>query len=161
MNELKINMQHVLEAEQRILPHVPAPNLIRSWRLERELQLPEHRRIWLVDYGWTPSGSFKLFGACNWMAAHLEQLAGAPVAAHSSGHFASGIAYAGMRLGTRVIVVMPETAPRVKFELTQSFGAEVRTYDIATDHLTGQRDKLTREIAEVENAVQASPYVDP
>lgn len=161
MDKLKIGMPQVLEAEQRIMPHVPAPNLIRSWRLERELRLPEHRRVWLVDYGWTPSGSFKLFGACNWMAAHLQQLDGRPVAAHSSGNFASGIAYAGMRLGTRVIVVMPETAPQVKFELTRSFGAEVRTYDIATDHLTGQRDKLTREIAEVENAVQASPYDDP
>lgn len=161
MSELKIGMPEILAAEQRILPHVPAPALIRSWRLERELGLAEDRRVWLVDYGWTPSGSFKLFGACNWLAAHLPGLEGRPVAAHSSGNFASGIAYAGMRLDTRVIVVMPETAPRVKFELTQSLGAEVRTYDIATDHLTGQRDKLTREIAEEENAVQASPYDDP
>src|SRR5690606_14483197 len=38
---------------------------------------------------------------------------------------------------------------------------EVRTYDIATDHQTGQRDRMTREIAEREQAVQASPYDDP
>ena len=56
---------------------------------------------------------------------------------------------------------MPESAPRVKFALTRSFGAEIRTYDIATDHLTGIRDKLTKEIAETENALQASPYDDP
>src|SRR5437667_7802167 len=37
-------------------------------------------------------------------------------AAHSSGSFASCIAYAGMRFGHRVMVVMPQTAPRVKFE---------------------------------------------
>jgi threonine dehydratase len=60
-----------------------------------------------------------------------------------------------------VIVVMPQTAPRVKFERTRSFGAEIRTYDITRDHLTGDRDRITREIAEVEQAVQASPYDDP
>ena len=71
------------------------------------------------------------------------------------GNFASGISFAGMRYGKRVIIVMPESAPQIKFERTRSFGAEIRTYDIATDHLTGQRDALTRQIAEEENAVQA------
>jgi threonine dehydratase len=95
------------------------------------------------------------------MANNLERLGTRPVAAHSSGNFASGIAYAGMRFERRVIVVMPQTAPRVKFEKTQSFGAEIRPYDITRDHETGERDRLTREIAEVEGAVQASPYDDP
>jgi threo-3-hydroxy-L-aspartate ammonia-lyase len=57
--------------------------------------------------------------------------------------------------------VMPQTAPHVKFELTRSFGAEIRTYDIARDHETHERDRLTRDIAEQEGAVQASPYDDP
>lgn len=138
----------------------PAP-LIRSHAIERELNLPSSRRVWLKDYGWTASGSFKLMGALNWMAAHAERIGARPVAAHSSGNFASGIAYAGMRFGKRVIVVMPETAPRVKLEKTRSFGAEVRFYDIARDHATGERDRMTREIVEREGAVQASPYDDP
>jgi threonine dehydratase len=156
-----VTMADVLAAEGRIREHVFSPPLIRSWAIERHLGLSESRRVWLRDYGWTPSGSFKLFGACNWMAARVPTLNGRPVAAHSSGNFASGIAYAGMRFGVRVIVVMPDTAPQVKFRRTQSFGAEVRTYNIARDHETGERDRLTREIAEVENAVQASPYDDP
>lgn len=123
--------------------------------------LPANRAVWLKDYGWTPSGSFKLLGALNWMANNLERIGDRPVAAHSSGNFASGIAFAGMRFKKRVIVVMPETAPQVKFERTRSFGAEIRTYNIARDHATGERDKLTREIAEVEHAIQASPYDDP
>jgi threonine dehydratase len=49
----------------------------------------------------------------------------------------------------------------VKFGLVRSFQAEIRTYNIARDHETGERDHLTREIAEQENAVQASPYDDP
>ncbi|AMV36916.1 threonine/serine dehydratase [Planctomyces sp. SH-PL62] len=148
-------------AETVIRRHLSPVPLIRSYALERKLGLPESRRVWLKDYGWTPCGSFKLLGALNWMDAHAEELGDRPVAAHSSGNFASGIAFAGMRYGRKVIVVMPETAPRVKFELTRSFGAEIRTYDIARDHLTGDRDRLTREISEVEGAVQASPYDDP
>lgn len=161
MDLLPVSIHDIQVAETAIRPHVHSAPFIRSVALERRLGLPADRYIWLKDYGWTPSGSFKCLGGLNWMARHIPTLSDRPVAAHSSGNFASGIAYAGMRFGKRVIVVMPESAPRVKFELTRSFGADIRTYDIATDHLTGVRDKLTREIAETENAVQASPYDDP
>jgi threonine dehydratase len=156
-----VTIDDVRDAEGVIQQHVSPAPLIRSHALEAMLGLPPGRRVWLKDYGWTPSGSFKLLGALNWMANNIGRMGDRPVAAHSSGNFASGIAFAGMRYDRRVIVVMPETAPRVKFELTRSFGAEVRTYDIARDHETGERDRLTREIAEVEGAVQASPYDDP
>ncbi|MDA1055080.1 MAG: threonine/serine dehydratase [Planctomycetota bacterium] len=151
----------VLQAEPRVRPHVSPAPLIRSYALEKELGVEATRCVWIKDYGWTPVGSFKLLGALNWMAVHQNEIGDRPVAAHSSGNFASGIAYAGMRFGKRVIIVMPETAPQVKFELTRSFGAEIRTYDIATDHQTGVRDRITREIAEDERGVQASPYDDP
>ncbi len=161
MSILIANIGDVRAAETVIRQHVTPAPLIRSYALEKELGLPSGRRVWLKDYGWTPSGSFKLLGALNWMANNLEWIGSRPVAAHSSGNFASGIAFAGMRYGKRVIVVMPESAPAVKFKLTQSFGAETRTYDIARDHETGDRDRLTREIVDVEGAVQASPYDDP
>ncbi len=140
--------------------HLSPPPLIRSYALEQELGFDENRRVWLKDYGWTPVGSFKLFGALNWTAQNLELIGNRPIAAHSSGNFASGISFAGMRYGKRVIIVMPESAPKIKFERTRSFGAQIRTYDITTDAQTGERDRLTREIAEQENAVQASPYDD-
>jgi threonine dehydratase len=151
----------VRNAETAIRPYFSPAPLIRSYALERALSLSTGRRVWLKDYGWTPSGSFKLMGALNWMARNLERIGDRPVAAHSSGNFASGIAFAGMCFRRRVIVVMPETAPRIKFERTRSFGAEIRTYDIERDHLTGERERMTREIAEKEGAIQASPYDDP
>ena len=155
------DIEDVRDAERLIREHVSAAPMIRSYALETALGLPSTRRVWIKDFGWTPSGSFKLLGGLNWMAHHAAEIGDRPVAAHSSGNFASGIAYAGMRFGKRVIVVMPETAPGIKFERARSFGAEVRTYDISRDHETGERDRITREIAEVENAVQASPYDDP
>jgi threonine dehydratase len=151
----------VRDAQRVIRRHVSPAPLIRSWPLEQELGFPEGRRVWLKDYGWTPVGSFKLLGALNWTERNLDRIGDRPIAAHSSGNFASGISFAGMRYGKRVLIVMPESAPQIKFDLTRSFGAEIRTYDISTDHETGERDRLTREMAEVEGAVQASPYDDP
>jgi threo-3-hydroxy-L-aspartate ammonia-lyase len=151
----------VRRAEPVLRQHFSPAPLIRSYPLERHLGLPEDRRVWIKDYGWTPVGSFKLMGALYWMHHHQGEIGDRPVAAHSSGNFASGISFAGHRYGKRVMVVMPQSAPRIKFERTRSFGAEVLTYDIATDHLTGDRERMTRELAEREHAVKASPYDDP
>ena len=151
----------VRQAESIIRQFISPAPLVRSYALEQVLGLSVKRRVWIKDYGWTPSGSFKLMGALNWLANNLQRLGTRPVAAHSSGNFASGIAFAGKQFNRRVIVVMPETAPQIKFQLTRSFGAEIRTYDIARDHLTGDRDRITREIAAGEGALQASPYDDP
>jgi len=151
----------VHQAQAAIRPFLDPAPLIRSYRLERLLQFPASRRIWLKDYGSTPVGSFKVYGALNWMAHRRAEIGGRAVTAHSSGNFAAGIAYAGMCHATRVIIVMPDTAPQVKFALTAAFGAEIHTYDIANDHRTGQRDALTAAIAAREQAVQASPYDDP
>ena len=155
-----VSFESIQAAQQVLRQHISPAPLIRSYAMEKLLNVAESRRVWIKDYGWTPVGSFKLMGALNWMANHLEHLGQRPVTAHSSGNFASGIAFAGMRYGKRVIIVMPESAPKVKFELTRSFGAEIRTYNIAADHLTGVRDQMAREIAEKENALLASPYDD-
>ena len=152
--------QDIRAAEIIIGQHLSPAPLLRSYALEKELGLPSSRRVWIKDYGWTPVGSFKLLGALNWMAQHSNSIGDRPVAAHSSGNFASGLAFAGQAYGKRVIIVMPEDAPKIKFARTRALGAEIRTYDKSQDHLTGRRDELTREIAEVENAVQASPYDD-
>ena len=154
-------MDDLHAAADVIRRHISPAPLVRSYALEKHLELPEDRRVWFKDYGWTPVGSFKLLGALNWMDHHAEEVGDLPVAAHSSGNFASGISFAAMRYGKRVIIVMPASAPQIKFQLTRSFGAEIRTYDSATDHQTGERDRLTKQIAEEEHAVQASPYDDP
>ncbi len=156
-----VSIDQVLRAREVLAEHMSAAPLIRSYALERQLGLASSRRVWIKDYGWTPVGSFKLMGALYWMSQHVGELGGRPVAAHSSGNFASGLSFAGHRYGSRVIILMPESAPKIKFENTRRFGAEVRTYDITTDHLTQTRDRLAKEIAEQENALQASPYDDP
>ncbi len=161
VTQIKIATIEDVRAAQGVIEKYlsPAP-LIRSYALEKELGLPQHRRAWIKDYGWTPVGSFKLLGALNWMANNLKQIGERPVAAHSSGNFASGLAFAGRTFEKRVIIVMPEDAPQVKFARTRDLGAEVRTYNKTRDHETGERDRVTRDIADREQAVQASPYDD-
>ncbi len=161
MQPESVSIDDLYRAREVLRQHISPAPLIRSYALERQLQLGGDRRVWIKDYGWTPVGSFKLMGALYWMSQHFPHLDGRPVAAHSSGNFASGLSFAGYRYGSRVIIVMPESAPKIKFENTRRFGAQVRTYDITTDHLTGTRDRLTKEISEQENALQASPYDDP
>ncbi|HIE96043.1 MAG TPA: threonine/serine dehydratase [Fuerstia sp.] len=150
----------VRAAEAVIRRHMSPAPLLRSHALERELDFPEGRQVWLKDYGWTPVGSFKVMGALNWMERNTDRIGDRPVAAHSSGNFACGIAFAGKAYDKRILIVMPDSAPQVKFDMARSFGAEIRTYNVATDHETGDRDRITKEIAEQENAVQASPYDD-
>jgi threonine dehydratase len=158
---MSVTIQQIHQAQQILSEHMTPAPLVRSYALERALELHGDRRVWIKDYGWTPVGSFKLMGALYWMSQHAQGLNGRPVAAHSSGNFASGLSYAGSRFAARVIIVMPESAPRIKFENTRRYGAEVRTYDITTDHKTGVRDRLAKEISEQERALQASPYDDP
>lgn len=154
------SIEDVIRAEPVVRSHISPAPLLRSYALEKELGLPASRRVWLKDYGWTPVGSFKLMGALFWMHQNESRIGERPVAAHSSGNFACGISFAGMKYDKKVLIVMPEDAPRVKFELAGSFGAEIRTYDKSRDHLTGDRDRMTREMAEQEQAIQASPYDD-
>ena len=160
MSQQVVSINDVKAARETIRKHISPAPLIRSYELEKKLGLSSDRRVWIKDYGWTPVGSFKLLGALNWVANNEQEIGRRPIAAHSSGNFASGISFAGNRYGKRVIIVMPDSAPRKKFDLTQSFGAEIRTYDISRDHETGERDRLTNEIASSENGVMASPYDD-
>ena len=156
-----VTIDDVRAAEGLIRDHVSPAPLIRSYALEQRLGLPAGRRVWLKDYGWTPSGSFKLLGGLNWMANNLERIGNRPVAAHSSGNFASGIAFAGMRFGKRVIVSCRKPH---RGSSSSARGRSARRSAPTTSPaiiVTGERDRLTREIAEGEGAIQASPYDDP
>ncbi|MDZ4852411.1 MAG: threonine/serine dehydratase [Pirellulaceae bacterium] len=161
MNELKLaTFADVRRAESVIRRYLSLAPLIRSYPLEQALKLPPTRYVWIKDYGWTPSGSFKVLGALNWVDSNQATIGDRAVTACSSGNFASGLAFACRQYGKRAIIVMPDNAPRIKFQLTRSFGAEIRTYDIARDHETGDRERMVKQIALEENAVQASPYDD-
>jgi threo-3-hydroxy-L-aspartate ammonia-lyase len=71
------------------------------------------------------TGSFKLRGAYNMLAQLPASARKAGVIAYSSGNHAQAVAYSAQQLGMPAIIVMPETASRVKVEGTRRYGAEV------------------------------------
>ncbi len=85
-----------------------------------------------------PVFSFKLRGAYNKMA-HLTpaQLKKGVICA-SAGNHAQGVALSAQKLGTRAVVVMPTTTPKLKIDAVKGWGGEVvlhgDSYSDAYDH---------------------------
>jgi threonine dehydratase len=71
-----------------------------------------------------PMGAFKIRGATN-MLMRLGETARNGVITYSSGNHGQAAAMATQILGIRCVVVMPETATRVKVEGARKYGAEV------------------------------------
>lgn len=69
--------------------------------------------------------SFKLRGAYNKMAQLSPAQLAQGVIAASAGNHAQGVALGANHLGTRAIIVMPETTPQVKVDAVQARGGEV------------------------------------
>ena len=72
-----------------------------------------------------PMGAFKIRGAVNFLAQLPPEARAAGVITYSSGNHGQAVALAAQRLGMLAVVVMPETAPRVKVEGVESYGGEV------------------------------------
>jgi threonine dehydratase len=72
-----------------------------------------------------PAGAFKIRGAYNMIAQLPPEARAAGVITYSSGNHGQAMALAARLLGIRAVVVMPETAPRVKVAGAERFGAEV------------------------------------
>jgi threo-3-hydroxy-L-aspartate ammonia-lyase len=69
----------------------------------------------------------------------------AGVITYSSGNHGQAIALAAQRLGTRAVVVMPETAPKVKVDGVGRYGAEVIFAGTTSLHRKARADALVTE----------------
>ncbi|MGA7953939.1 MAG: threonine ammonia-lyase, biosynthetic [Gloeobacterales cyanobacterium] len=102
-----------------------APNL--SARLNNNLLLKREDM--------QPVFSFKLRGAYNKMAQLSPEVLALGVIAASAGNHAQGVALSARHLGTKAIIVMPETTPQVKVDAVKARGGMVvlhgDTYDDA------------------------------
>lgn len=98
------------------------------------------------------TGSFKFRGAFN----AVSQAPG-DVVAMSSGNHAQGVALAAKMLGRAAVIVMPSDAPAVKIANTRAHGAEVVTYDRATE----DRDAIGAALARDRGAELIRPFDDP
>jgi threonine dehydratase len=82
-------------------------------------------QMYLKPESLQPTGSFKIRGAYNAIAALPPELRGRGVVAHSSGNHAQGIARAARLLGIKAVAVMPSHAPERKVSGARRDGTEV------------------------------------
>ncbi|MDR7101619.1 threonine/serine dehydratase [Croceicoccus sp. BE223] len=102
-------------------------------------------------------GSFKFRGAYNRLARIAEADRGKGVVAWSSGNHAQGVAAAARMLGIPATIVMPADAPAMKLANTRALGAEVVTYDRATQ----SREEIAVQLAHERGAVLVPSFDDP
>lgn len=103
------------------------------------------------------AGSFKFRGAYN----AISQLSAGDkrrgVLSYSSGNHAQAVALAGRELGVPTTIIMPDNAPRVKRQATESYGAEVISYDPSK----ASREVLAQTISIDRNLPIIPPYDHP
>lgn len=100
------------------------------------------------------TGSFKFRGAWNMISKLDARKAKGGVVAYSSGNHAQGVAAAAQIKGLPALIVMPADTPVIKQENTKSYGAEVVTYDRATQ----SREEIAERFMKQRHAVMVPPF---
>jgi threo-3-hydroxy-L-aspartate ammonia-lyase len=103
-----------------------------------------------------PTGSFKLRGAYNAISAAGQEAIERGVIAHSSGNHGQAVAYAAALLGVHAVVVVPSTAPKVKTDAIEYYGAELVTVAPAMS----ARIAATEELSATHGYVLIPPFDD-
>jgi threonine dehydratase len=100
------------------------------------------------------TGSFKFRGAWNCISKLDPAQNKGGVVAFSSGNHAQGVAAAAQLRGIPALIVMPEDTPEIKKANTKSYGAEVVTYDRATE----SREEIANHYVAKRGAVLVPPF---
>lgn len=103
------------------------------------------------------TGSFKIRGASNKIAAMLERGEIKAAVASSAGNHAQGVAYASHVNNIPATIVMPKSAPIAKVSATEGYGAKV----VLCGDCYDDAYKKAMEIAENEGASFLHPFDDP
>ena len=102
------------------------------------------------------TGSFKIRGAGNKIAAIAERGEVKSVVASSAGNHAQGVAFAAKNFGIPATIAMPATAPIAKVQATQGYGAKVVLSGDCYDDAYAKACEICRE----EGATFLHPYND-
>lgn len=116
-----------------------------------------HNHIWLKREDEQPVFSFKCRGAYNKMAGLTPAELKKGVVTASAGNHAQGVALAARKLGTKAVIVMPRTTPRIKIDAVANLGGQVvldgDNYDAAYVR--------AKKIAQTRRLTFIHPYDDP
>ncbi|MGY0558715.1 MULTISPECIES: threonine dehydratase [unclassified Lysobacter] len=142
-----VDASAVLAAQARLRPYLAATPLHYAERFGCWLKLENLQR----------TGSYKVRGAMNALLAGRERGDLRPVIAASAGNHAQGLAWAGYRLRTPVIAVMPRNAPQTKIAGVAHWSATVRLHGDTYD----EAKAFASELAEQNDYRLLSAFDDP
>jgi threonine dehydratase len=100
------------------------------------------------------TGSFKFRGAWNCISQLDPSSKPGGVVAYSSGNHAQGVAAAAEIRGLPALIVMPADTPQIKQDNTRGYGAEVVTYDRASQ----SREEIAARHVKERGAVLVPPF---
>ena len=145
-------VNHIVDAEARIRPHVRETPVVHSPALSEAAGA----EVWLKCENLQVTGSFKVRGATNRMLALPDDERRRGVVAASSGNHGVAVAHAGAALGIPVTVYVPEFVSPAKAAAMKRLRAHVVTF--GTDGLDTELE--ARRVADAERRTYISPYND-
>jgi len=149
---LKVNLDEIKKAEITIRPYI----------IHTLLEISESSskiagfEVFLKFENLQRTGSFKIRGAANKLAALTSAEKRAGVVAASAGNHAQGVACMAQKLGIKATIFMPELSPLIKVVSTKRFGAEVVLKGSSYD----EAYKNAREYQKKEGSTFIHPFED-
>src|SRR6266487_3701339 len=104
-----------------------------------------------------PTAAFKLRGAYNAIRRLPQAARRKGVITYSSGNHGQAVAYAAQLVGTRAVIVMPETAPAVKVAGVKKWGGEV----VFAGRTSDDRQRAAEDIAAGDGLAVVPPFDHP
>src|SRR5438105_4368104 len=129
------NAKHPFTTIVRRTPLLPSGTLSELCAAEVRLKAENLQR----------TGSFKIRGAMNRLAALTDAERASGVIAASAGNHAQGVALAAKSHGVRATIVMPRTTPLAKVQATRDYGAEIILHGDAYDDAKAEAHRIATE----------------
>jgi threonine dehydratase len=140
------------QARERITPRIHRTPVVTS----RQFNEVAGKEVFFKCENLQRAGAFKIRGATNKIRSLSDDEKSRGIIAFSSGNHAQAVALAGREAGVRVLVAMPDDAPKMKVAATRDYGAEIIFYD----RLKEDRQQFALDLAERERLVMVPPYDD-
>ena len=149
---MELKLQDIELAAQRLRP------VLHHTELDMSSTFSEMTggQIYLKCENRQKTGSFKIRGASNKIAAIAERGEVKSVVASSAGNHAQGVALAAKNFGIPATIVMPASAPIAKVQATQGYGAKVVLSGDCYDDAYAKACEICKE----EGATFLHPYND-
>lgn len=150
MNSYATNFDAIQQAAKRIAPYVHRTPVMTC----RTLDTMAGRSLFFKCENFQRIGAFKFRGACNAILKLSDEQAARGVVTHSSGNHAQAVAVAASLRKITAHIVMPTTAPQVKRNAVEGYGATVYSCEPTLD----AREKTAQQVIEKTGAVMIPPF---